>query len=331
MSKAPIRVAITGAAGQIGYSLLFRIASGAAFGSDQPVILHLIEIPDEKAMAALGGVCMELDDCAFPLLKGLVPTSNLDEGFKGVNWALLVGAVPRKAGMERKDLLGINGKIFTGQGQALQKNAAKDVRVFVVGNPCNTNCLIAMQSAPEIPRDRWFAMTRLDENRAKAQLAKKAGLDVTAITNVCIWGNHSATQYPDFYNAKIKGQPVLKVITDEAWLKSEFITLVQQRGAAILKARGASSAASAAVAIVDTVSTILRPTHASDWHSLCVCSDGSYGVEPGLISSFPIHSTGHELEIVQGLPINDFSRAKIDLTVNELKEEKAMVGELLRG
>jgi malate dehydrogenase len=327
--NTPIRVAITGAAGQIGYSLLFRIAAGEMFGSHQPLILHLLEIP--PAMPALQGLVMELEDGGFPLLKGVVATSDIQEGFRGVNWALLVGSVPRKPGMERKDLLGINGKIFVGQGQALQKNAASDVRILVVGNPCNTNCLIAMHNAPSIPRDRFFAMTRLDENRAKAQLAKKAGLDVTTVTNVCIWGNHSSTQYPDFYNAKIKGQPVPNVITDEAWLKGEFITSVQQRGAAILKARGASSAASAAVAIVDTVSTLLKPTHASDWHSLCVCSDGSYGVEPGLISSFPIHSNGHELEIVQGLPINDFSRAKIDLTVKELKEEKAMVKELLQG
>jgi malate dehydrogenase len=327
--NAPIRVAVTGAAGQIGYSLLFRIASGAMFGPDQSLILHLIEI--EPAMPALQGLVMELEDGGFPLLKGIVATPNIEEGFRGVNWALLVGSVPRKPGMERKDLLGINGKIFVGQGRALQKNAAPDVRILVVGNPCNTNCLITMHNAPNIPRDRFFAMTRLDENRAKAQLAKKSGLAVTAVTNVVIWGNHSATQYPDFYNAKIKGQPVTQVITDEAWLKGEFITSVQQRGAAILKARGASSAASAAVAIVDSVSSIIQPTHASDWHSLCVCSDGSYGVEPGLISSFPIHSNGHELEIVQGLPINDFSRAKIDLTVKELKEEKAMVKELLQG
>jgi malate dehydrogenase len=325
--NAPIRVAVTGAAGQIGYSLLFRIASGAMFGPDQPLILHLIEI--EPALPALQGVVMELEDSGFPLLKGVLATANLDEGFRGVNWALLVGSVPRKPGMERKDLLGVNGKIFIGQGRALQKNAAPDVRVLVVGNPCNTNCLITMHNAPEIPRKHFFAMTRLDENRAKGQLAKKAGLDVTTVTNVCIWGNHSATQYPDFYNAKIKGQPVTQVIKDEAWLKGEFITSVQQRGAAILKARGASSAASAAVAIVDSVSSIVKPIHASDWHSLCVCSDGSYGVEPGLISSFPIHSNGHELEIVQGQPINEFSRAKIDLTVNELKEEKAMVKELL--
>src|SRR5882672_6041700 len=212
MNKTPIRVAITGAAGQIGYSLLFRIASGAAFGPDQPVILHLIEVPDEKAMAALQGVIMELDDCAFPLLKGMVPTANLDEGFRGVNWALLVGSVPRKQGMERKDLLGINGKIFIGQGHAIQKNAASDVRVLVVGNPCNTNCLIAMNNSPEIPRDRFFAMTRLDENRAKSQLARKAGVDVTAVSNVAIWGNHSSTQYPDFYNAKIGGQPATQAI-----------------------------------------------------------------------------------------------------------------------
>jgi malate dehydrogenase len=327
--NTPIRVAVTGAAGQIGYSLLFRIASGAMFGPDQPLILHLIEI--EPAMPALQGLVMELEDGGFPLLKGIVATPNIEEGFRGVNWALLVGSVPRKPGMERKDLLGINGKIFIGQGRALQKHAAPDVRILVVGNPCNTNCLITMHNAPNIPRDRFFAMTRLDENRAKAQLAKKAGLAVTAVTNVVIWGNHSSTQYPDFYNAKIKGQPVTQVITDEAWLKGEFITSVQQRGAAILKARGASSAASAAVAIVDSVSSIIQPTHASDWHSLCVCSDGSYGVEPGLISSFPIHSNGHELEVVQGLPINDFSRAKINTTVNELKEEKAMVGELLGG
>ena len=325
----PIRVAVTGPAGQIGYALLFRIASGSMFGPDQPLILHLIEI--EPAMPALQGLVMELEDGGFPLLKGVVATSSIEEGFRGVNWALLVGSVPRKAGMERKDLLGINGKIFVGQGRTLQKHAAPDVRILVVGNPCNTNCLIAMHNAPEIPRDRFFAMTRLDENRAKAQLAKKAGLDVTAVTNVCVWGNHSSTQYPDFYNAKIKGRPVPQVITDEAWLKGEFITSVQQRGAAILKARGASSAASAAVAIVDSVSSIIKPTHATDWHSLCICSDGSYGVEPGLICSFPVHSNGHDLEVVHGLPINEFSRAKMDITINELKEERAMVGELLGG
>jgi malate dehydrogenase len=327
MSTTPVRVAVTGAAGQIGYSLLFRIASGAMFGPNQPVILHLIEI--EPALPALNGVVMELDDCAFPLLKGVVPTANLNEGFSGVNWALLVGSVPRKAGMERKDLLGINGKIFIGQGQAIEKNAAFDVRVLVVGNPCNTNCLIAMNNARSIPKDRFFAMTRLDENRAKSQLAKKAGVDITAVSNVAIWGNHSATQYPDFYNAKIGGKPATQVVTDEAWLKGEFISSVQQRGAAIIKARGASSAASAANAVVDTVRSLVEPTSSGDWHSVCLCSDGSYGAEPGLITSFPTRNIAQRLEVVQGVPINEFSRAKIDASLNELKEEKTMVADLL--
>jgi malate dehydrogenase len=329
----PIRVAVTGAAGQIGYSLLFRIASGSMFGPNQPVILHLIEI--EPALPALQGVVMELDDCAFPLLKGIVATSNLDEGFRGVNWALLVGSVPRKQGMERKDLLGINGKIFVGQGQAIQNNAAADFRVLVVGNPCNTNCWIAMNSAQKVggskfDPSRWHAMTRLDENRAKSQLARKAGADVTAVTNVAIWGNHSATQYPDFYNAKISGRPATDVIKDEAWLKGEFIAAVQQRGAAIIKARGSSSAASAANAVVDSVRSIGQPTATGDWASVCVCSDGSYGVEKGLISSFPVRSNGQKLEIVQGVAVNEFSQSKIDVTVNELKEERDMVRDLLK-
>jgi malate dehydrogenase len=272
---------------------------------------------------------MELDDCAFPLLKGVVPTANLDEGFRGVNWALLVGSIPRKAGMERKDLLGINGKIFIGQGQAIQKNAAQDVRVFVVGNPCNTNCLIAMHNARGVPSDRFFAMTRLDENRAKSLLAKKAGKDVSSVTNLAVWGNHSATQYPDFYHAKISGHQATDLITDEAWLKGEFIASVQQRGAAVIKARGASSAASAANAVVDSVRSIVEPTPAGDWHSVCLCSDGSYGIEKGLICSFPVRSDGKKLGILQGIPINEFSRSKIDATVNELKEEKSMVAELL--
>jgi len=327
MTKTPIRVAVTGAAGQIGYSLLFRIASGSMFGPDQPVILHLIEI--EPALPALGGVVMELDDCAFPLLKGIVPTANLDEGFRGVNWALLVGSVPRKQGMERKDLLGINGKIFIGQGQAIQRSAAKDVRILVVGNPCNTNCLIAMNNAPDVPRDRWHAMTRLDENRAKSQLAQKAKVEVTSVTNLAIWGNHSSTQYPDFYNAKIDGKPATQVITDEAWLKGEFISTVQQRGAAIIKARGASSAASAANAVVDTVRSVVQPTASGDWHSVAIHSDGSYDIEKDLITSFPIRSNGQKLEIVQGVSVNAFSRGKIDATINELKEEKALVADLL--
>lgn len=327
MNKAPIRVAVTGAAGQIGYALLFRIASGAMFGPNQPVILHLIEI--EPALPALQGVVMELDDCAFPLLKGVVPTASLDEGFKDVNWALLVGSIPRKAGMERKDLLGINGKIFVGQGQAIQKNASSDVRVLVVGNPCNTNCLIAMNNAKGVPADRWFAMTRLDENRAKTQLAKKASVDITAVTNLAVWGNHSSTMFPDFYNAKIAGRPVPDVIGHQGWLHNDFLTTIQQRGAAIIKARGASSAASAANAVVDSVRSIVEPTPTGEWHSVCVCSDGSYGIEKGLITSFPIRSNGKALEIVQGLPINEFSRGKIDASINELKEERSMVGELL--
>ena len=325
--KSPIKVAITGAAGQIGYALVFRVASGAMFGPDQPVALHLIEIP--AGFEALKGVVMELDDCAFPLLKDVVATTDLAEGFRDVNWALLVGSVPRKAGMERGDLLGINGKIFIGQGQAIEKNAAKDVRILVIGNPCNTNCLIAMNNAKSIPRDRWFAMTRLDENRAKAQLAQKAGVDVTEVTNVTIWGNHSATQYPDSYNAKIKGRSAAEVIGDESWLKETFIPAVQQRGAAIIKARGSSSAGSAANAIVDTVRSLTTDTAEGDWHSVAVCSDGSYGVEEGLICSFPIRARGGKWEIVQDVPLNEFGRAKTDASVAELKEEKSLVSELI--
>jgi malate dehydrogenase len=325
--KIPIRVAVTGAAGQIGYALLFRIASGQMFGPDQPLILHLIEIPN--ALGALDGVVMELHDCAFPLLESVVPTADLNEGFRDVNWALLVGSVPRKAGMERKDLLGINGKIFIGQGQAIEKNAASDVRVLVVGNPCNTNCLIAMNNAKEIPSDRWFAMTRLDENRARAQLAHKAGVGIGSVTNMTIWGNHSSTQYPDFYNARIDNRPANEVIRDEKWLKEEFIATVQQRGAAVIKARGLSSAGSAANAVVDTVFSLTNDTPGDDWHSVAVCSDGNYDVEKGLISSFPVRVRGGKWEIVQGLPINDFSRAKIDASVAELKEEKSLVSELI--
>ena len=325
--KVPIRVAVTGAAGQIGYALVFRIASGALFGAGQPVSLNLIEIP--PALDALNGVVMELNDCAFPLLKEIVPTADMDEGFRDANWCLLVGSAPRKAGMKRADLLGINGKIFVGQGQAIAKNAASDVRTLVVGNPCNTNCLIAMNNAGDIPRDRWFAMTRLDENRAKFQLAQKAGQEVTSICNMTIWGNHSATQYPDFFNAKINGQPAHEVIGDESWLKEEFIPTVQKRGAAIIKARGLSSAASAANAIIDTVRSLTNPTAEGDWHSVCVCSDGSYGTREGLITSFPLRSDGENWEIVQGLDINDFSRAKIDATVNELAEESSLVESIL--
>jgi len=325
--NAPIRIAVTGAAGQIGYSLLFRIASGAMFGPAQPVILHLIEI--EPALKTLNGVVMELDDCAFPLLKGVIATANLDEGFKGVNWSLLVGSVPRKAGMERKDLLGINGKIFIGQGKAIEKNAASDVRVLVVGNPCNTNCLIAMNNARGISADRWFAMTKLDENRAKTQLAQKAKVDVTQVSNLAIWGNHSSTMYPDFFNARIGGQAATSVIKDETWFANTFIPTVQKRGAAIIEARGLSSAASAANAVVDTVKALTTPTHPDDCFSVATCSDGSYGIEKGLIYSHPTRSCGTKWEVIQGVAVNDFSRAKMTATENELKEEKSLVGDLL--
>jgi len=325
--KSPIKVAVTGAAGQIGYSLVFRIASGEMFGPDQPLTLHLIEIPN--ALDALKGVVMELHDCAFPLLESVVPTADLDQGFRDINWGLLVGSVPRKAGMERKDLLGINGKIFIGQGQAIERNAAADVRVLVIGNPCNTNCLIAMNNAKEIPRDRWFAMTRLDENRARAQLAHKAGVEITRVTNLTIWGNHSSTQYPDFYNAKIDHRPANEVIGDEKWLKEEFISSVQQRGAAVIKARGLSSAGSAANAIIDTVRFLTNDTPSDDWHSVAVRSDGSYNVDRELISSFPVRVQGGEWKIVQDLPINEFSRDKINKSIAELKEEKSLVSDLL--
>ncbi len=325
--KEPLRIAVTGGAGQIGYSLLPRLASGQVFGPDQPVILHLIEI--EPALKALEGVVMELHDCAFPLLHGIVATADLDEGFRGVNWALLVGSVPRKLGMERQELLGINGKIFIGQGRAIARNAASDVRILVVGNPCNTNCLIAMNNAKDVPSDRWFAMTRLDENRAKAQLALKAGVPWSTVTNTAIWGNHSNTQFPDFFNARIGGRPAPEVISDHAWLEGDFIKTVQERGAAIIKARGASSAFSAANAALDTVASLTRDTPAGDWHSVALCSDGSYGIEPGLICSFPVRTEGGRASIVPGVPVNDFARAKIDRTVSELQDEKAMVAELL--
>jgi malate dehydrogenase len=325
--KAPVHVAVTGAAGQIGYSLLVRIASGQLLGPDQPVVLRLIEI--EPAMQALEGVVMELQDCAFPLLKGIVPTCDLNEGFNNASWALLVGSVPRKAGMERKDLLGINGKIFTSQGKAIQDNAASDIRTLVVGNPCNTNCLIAMNNAPDIPKDRWFAMTRLDENRAKTQLAIKAGVDVTSVKKLAIWGNHSSTMYPNYFDATIDGKGIPEVITDEEWFKSDFIPTVQQRGSAIIKARGLSSAASAANAAIDTVNSIITPTVSDDYFSVAVHSKGEYGIEPGLIYSYPMQSDGQSLSIIEGLDINAFSQEKIKATEAELSEEKSMVSELL--
>jgi len=325
--KTPIKIAVTGAAGQIGYALLPRIASGSLFGPDQPVALQLIEIP--QGMKALEGVVMELHDCAFPLLRSVEMTDDLATGFKGVNWAILVGSVPRKEGMERKDLLGINGKIFTSQGRAIQDHAASDIRTLVVGNPCNTNCLIAMSNAKDVPADRWFAMTRLDENRAKTQLALKAGAHWSDVTSLAIWGNHSSTMFPDFLNAKIGGKPVADVISDRAWLEGDFLKTVQQRGAAIIKARGLSSAMSAAHAAIETVRSIVTPTAPGDCTSVASCSDGSYGIEKGIICSFPTRSNGSKVEVIQNVSVDTFAKAKIDATVAELLEEKAMVKELL--
>ncbi|HEY5954520.1 MAG TPA: malate dehydrogenase [Terrimicrobiaceae bacterium] len=327
--KPTIKVAVTGGAGQIAYALLPRFASGSVFGPDQPIDLHLIEIP--AALPRLEGVVMELHDCAFPLVRKVIATSDLDEGFRGVNWALLVGSVPRQAGMERKDLLGINGKIFTSQGAAIARNAASDVRVLVVGNPCNTNCLIAMSNAPDVPKERWFAMTRLDENRAKAQLALKSGCHWSEVTQVAIWGNHSSTLYPDFFNARIDGRPVPETIKDTKWLETDFIQSVQQRGAEIIKARGFSSAKSAAHGVIDTVRSIIESTPAGEWHSVALCADGSYGVESGLISSFPVRSDGGKVEIVPNLELNGFSRARIAHSISELREERALVSELIPG
>lgn len=327
-SKLPKHVTVTGAAGQIGYSLLFRIASGALYGPDQPIVLRLLEI--EPAMKALEGVIMELDDCAFPMLSGIEATSDLSTAFSGTNVALLVGSIPRKAGMERKDLLSINGGIFKPQGQAIAANAASDVRVLVVGNPCNTNCLIARSNAPEVPSDRWFAMTRLDENRAKTQLAKRAGVDVANVTNLAIWGNHSSTQFPDFSNAKIDGVKATEVIADSVWLTGGFIETVQKRGAAIIEARGLSSAASAANAAIDSMVSVLNPTPAGDWTSLAVCSKGEYGIPEGLQFGYPVRSTGTSWEVVEGLSHDEFAKDRIRITTEELLDEQADVMELLK-
>ena len=323
-----VKVAVTGAAGQIGYALLFRLASGAVFGMDTAVELQLLEL--EKALPALEGVKMELDDCAFPLLSNIVATSDPNVAFKDIDWGLLVGSVPRKAGMERNDLLRVNGGIFVGQGKALNDNAGKDVRVLVVGNPCNTNCLIAMHNAPKIPRERWFAMTALDENRAKFQLAHKAGVAVSDVTNLTIWGNHSATQYPDFTNTKILGKPAQTVIDDDEWLQDDFIKSVQQRGSAIIKARGASSAASAANAALDTIMRITTPTAEGDWFSAAIPSDGSYRIPEGLIFSYPLSSSGKGVpKVVQGIELDEFSQEKIQATLSELEMEREAVKEML--
>jgi malate dehydrogenase len=328
--KQPLHVAVTGAAGQIGYALLPRIAAGEMFGPDQPVVLHLIEIPVPKVMTALEGVAMELEDCAFPLLDGLVLTSELDKGFGGVSWALLVGSKPRGPGMERNDLIRENGPIFTGQGRALERHAAADVRVAVVGNPCNTNCLIAMHSAKGLPRERFTAMTRLDQNRAQAQLAAKAGVHTTEVANALVWGNHSATQVPDFVHATIRGRSAAEVIPDQEWLRGAFFKTVQQRGAAIIAARGSSSAASAASALIDHVRDLVGATPAGEWRSVCVASDGSYGVPEGLICSFPVRSDGRGgWEIVQGLRLDGFLGEKLQASVRELEMERDVVADLL--
>lgn len=323
MANKRVKVAVTGAAGQIGYALLFRIASGQMFGPQTEVELQLLEL--EAALPALNGVAMELDDCAFPLLKKITCTSDLNEAFRGANWSLLVGSIPRKQGMERGDLLEVNGGIFTKQGQAINNNAADDARVFVVGNPCNTNCLIAMNNAPDIPNDRFFAMTTLDELRARTQLAQKAGVDVTRVSQMTIWGNHSATQYPDFYNARIDGKPVLEAIGDEQWLQQEFIQTVQQRGAAIIKARGASSAASAANGVVNGVYNLLNDTPEGETFSMCLASQGQYDIDEGLIFSYPCRVESGELKVITGLEHNTFGQEKMASTHAELKSERDTV------
>jgi malate dehydrogenase len=322
----PVHVAVTGGAGQIGYSLVFRIANGDLLGRDQPVILHLLEIT--PALDALRGVVMELDDCAFPLLAGVVQTDDAGKAFDGVNYALLVGSRPRTKGMERKELLEVNGAIFTTQGKALAAGAADDVRVLVVGNPANTNCLIAMNNAGSIPRERFTAMTRLDHNRAKAQVAAKAGVPVASVQKMTIWGNHSATQYPDVFHAEIDGKNAADAVGDRDWIEKTFIPTVQQRGAAIIDARGASSAASAANAALDHVRDWALGTPANDWVSMAVCSDGSYGVPDGLISGFPVTTRGGSWSIVDGLQFDDFAQQRFDTTVAELQEERDAVAEL---
>jgi malate dehydrogenase len=324
--KHPVRVAVTGAAGQIGYSLLFRIASGAMLGPDQPVELRLLEIT--PALKAVEGVIMELDDCAFPLLAGVEATDDPNVAFDGANVALLVGARPRGAGMERSDLLEANGGIFKPQGQAINAHAADDVKVLVVGNPANTNALIAASNAPDVPRERFHAMTRLDHNRAIAQVAKKAGVAIADVTNMTIWGNHSATQYPDLFHAKVNGRSAAEVVNDQGWIESDFIPTVQKRGAAIIDARGASSAASAANAAIDHVHDWVLGTPAGDWVSMSVPSDGSYGIPEGVISGFPCTTKDGEYAIVEGLEIDDFSRARIDATVAELFDERKAVEQL---
>ncbi len=328
--KKPMRVAVTGAAGQIGYSLLFRIASGEMLGRDQPLILQLLEIADEKAQKALKGVMMELDDCAFPLLQSMVAASDPKVAFRDVDVALLVGARPRGPGMERKDLLEANGAIFVPQGKALNEVASRDVKVLVVGNPANTNALIAMKNAPSLKPQQFTAMMRLDHNRARGQIAQKAGKPLTAVKHVAVWGNHSATQYPDVFNATVDGQPAAKVINDQAWIEGTFIPTVQKRGAAIIEARGLSSAASAANAAIDHVRDWVHGTPADDWVSMGIPSDGSYGIADGIMFGYPVKCSGGRYEIVKGLEHNDFAKAKIAATRKELLEERSAIEHLLK-
>ncbi len=327
MGKTAIKVAVTGAAGQIGYALLFRIAAGEMFGKDTDIHLNLLEL--ESALPALVGVVMELQDCAFPLLKSIVTTADANVAFKDIDWALLVGSVPRKAGMERGDLLKINGGVFIQQGAALSSAAKPTCRVLVVGNPCNTNAFIAKTVCKNIPEKNFFAMTMLDKNRAVTQLALKAGAAVTDVKRLAIWGNHSTTQYPDFYNATIKDKPAAEVIKDEEWLKTTFLDIVQKRGAAVIKARGASSAASAANAIIDTVKNLTTLTASGEFFSAAVSSDGSYGIPKGMMFGFPLTCDGRDWKIVQGIQHNDFSKEKIAATLRELLEEKEAVKGLL--
>jgi malate dehydrogenase len=329
MSKSPVRVAVTGAAGQIGYSLLFRIASGEMLGRDQPVVLQLLEIPDEKAQKALKGVMMELDDCAFPLLHGMVPASDPAVAFKDVNVALLVGARPRGPGMERKDLLEANGKIFGPQGQALDRVASRDVKVLVVGNPANTNCLIAMKNAPSLKPSQFTGMMRLDHNRASSQVAQKIKQPVSSIRRITVWGNHSATQYPDIFQAEADGKKVWPMINDQAWLESTFIPTVQKRGAAIIDARGLSSAASAANAAIDHVRDWVHGSRDGDWVTMGIASDGSYGIAEGVIYGYPVNCRGGRFEIVKGIEISEFGRKRMEATLKELHEERDGVKHLL--
>lgn len=324
-----VRVAVTGAAGQVAYAMLARLASGAIFGPDTQVILHLLEIP--QALPALEGVAMELDDCSFDTLAGVELTDDPHRAFKDVNYALLVGSFPRKAGMERKDLLGINGKIFVGQGQALAKNAASDVRILVVGNPCNTNCLVAYSNGRDIPAERWTAMTRLDHNRARTQLARKAGAANADVTRMTIWGNHSSTQYPDFTNARIKGRSAVEVINDRDWLENTFVPMIQNRGAAVIKARGSSSAASAANGALDHVKSWLQATPADDWVSVATVSKGEYGVPAGLVFSYPCRGDGRgNFTVVEGVPLDAFGQQRFQITLKELEEERDAVKDLLK-